>query len=72
MFNAVELAYRDTFLQCFSWRGMDETKEPEMYCVVVNNMGIKPAGSIAKEAMDKSADLFEDKYPNIRAQSLRK
>ena len=32
MFNAVELAYRDTFLQCFLWRGMDDSKEPEALC----------------------------------------
>ena len=40
MFNAVELEYKDTFLQCFLWRGMDDSKELEMYRVVVNNMGI--------------------------------
>merc|ERR1712237_82316 len=68
MFNAVELEYKDTFLQCFLWRKMDDSKEPEMYRVVVNNMGIKPACSIAKEAMDKSAELFEDVYPNTAEQ----
>ena len=31
-------------------------------------MGIKPTGSIAKEAMDKSADLFEETYPNTAEQ----
>ena len=44
MLNTVELKHKDTFLLCFLWRGMDGSKEPEMYHVVVNNMGIKPAG----------------------------
>merc|ERR1712030_7798 len=44
---------------------MDDSKEPEMYQVVVNNM---PAGSIAMVAMDKSAELFEDVYPNTAEQ----
>ena len=48
MFNAVELEYEDWFLQCFLWRGMDESKDPEIFQVIVNNMGVKPAGSIAK------------------------
>ena len=68
MFNAVELEYKDTFLQCFLWRGMDDSGEPEMYCVVVNNLGIKPAGPIAKKALDKFADLFEVTYPNTAEQ----
>ena len=68
MFHAVELERDDWFLQCFLWRGMDETEEPEIYQVIVNNMGIKPAGSIAKEAMDKSTDLFEEEYPNTAEQ----
>merc|ERR1711905_98689 len=42
--------------------------EPEIYQVIVNNMGIKPAGSIAEEAMDKSTDLFEEEYPNTAEQ----
>ena len=47
---------------------MDETKEPETYQVVVNNMGVKPAGSIAKMALDKSADVFNETYPTTAEQ----
>ena len=42
--------------------------EPEIYQVIVNNMGVKPAGSIAKEALDKSAALFEEIYPDTAEQ----
>ena len=68
MFNAVELNYKDWFLQCFLWRGMDESKDPEIFQVIVNNMGVKPAGSIAKAALDKSAEVFKTMYPDTAEQ----
>ena len=70
MFHAVKLSYDDWFLQCFLWRGMDDTKDPETYQVVVNNMGVKPAGSITKMALDKSVDMFNKMYP-VTAEQLK-
>ena len=68
MFHTVGLEYNDWFLQCVLWRGMDESMELEIYQVIVNNMGVKPAGSIAKEALDKSAALYEEIYPDTAEQ----
>ena len=51
------------FIQCFLWRGLDESREPQTFQVVVNNIGVKPAGCIATLALYKSADLFSEKYP---------
>ena len=48
MFNAVKLIEEDWYIQCFLWRGMDETVEPEVYQVVCNNFGIKPAGPLQR------------------------
>ena len=47
---------------------MDESKDPEIFQVIVNNMGVKPAGSIAKSALDKSAKVFEKMYPDTAKQ----
>jgi len=47
---------------------MDESVEPETYQIVCNNMGVKPAGSIAKTALDKSADKFKEIYPSTSQQ----
>ena len=70
MFNAVKLPEADWFVQCFLWRNMDENADPETYQVVRNNMGVKPSGSIAKTALDLSADKYEEKYPST-AQQLK-
>ena len=43
---------------------MDKTKKPEMYQVKVNNIGVKPSGSIVMTVLDKSADTFQDMYPD--------
>ena len=43
---------------------MDDNKQPETLQVIVNNIGVKLAGSIAMTALYKSADFFKDKYRN--------
>ena len=63
MYNAVFLVEEDCYVQCFLWRDMDETREPETYQVIVNNIGVRPAGAIATTALYKSADEHEDKFP---------
>ena len=47
MYNCVKLVEEDAFVQCFLWRDLDTSKVPETYQVVVNNIGVKPAGAIA-------------------------
>ena len=62
MFNAFCFKDEDARLQLFLWRE-EETSEPETYMVLVNNMGIKPAGSIAATALYNSCNEFSTKYP---------
>ena len=63
MYNCVLLSKEDAFMLCFLWRNLDEDREPETYQVLVNNIGVKPAGAIASLALQKSADLFEPRFP---------
>ena len=70
MFNAVKLPEADSFVQCFLWQNMDEKADPETYQVVRNNMCVKPLGSIAKTALDLSADKYAVMYPSM-AQQLK-
>ena len=62
MLNAIHLKDEDACLQLFLWRE-EETSEPETYMVLLNNMGIKPAGSIAATTLYKSCNEFSTKYP---------
>ena len=67
MYNAVLLEKGDYFIQCFRWRGMDTNKPPETLQVIMNNIGVKPAGAIANTSMYKSAYYFKDRFPeNVR------
>ena len=50
MFNVVRLADENERLQLYLWRENEEV-ELDMYIVLMNNMGIKPSGSIAATAL---------------------
>ena len=63
MYNCVQLSEEDAYLQCFLWRDLDASQEPKIYQVVVNNIGVKPAGAIAALALQKSSDLHADSFP---------
>ena len=63
MYNSVLLETEDCFVQCFVWRDRDVSAEPLTYQVIVNNIGVKPAGCIATLALYKSADLHKKEYP---------
>ena len=66
-YNAVLLEKEDCSIQYFLWRGMDANKPPDTFQVIVNNIGVKPAGAIANTSMYKSAYYFKDRFPeNVR------
>ena len=70
MYNSVKLAREDAYVQCFLWRGLDTSCSPETYQVTVNNIGVKPAGVIAALALQKSSDIFRERFP-VTAQQLK-
>ena len=63
MYNAVVLEEADWYVQCFLWRDLDPTAIPKTYQVLVNNIGVKPAGCIASLALYKSADYHSVEFP---------
>ena len=69
MYNCVVLEEEDAFEQCFLWRDLDDTREPDVYVVTVNNIGVKPAGAIATLALHKSVEKYEKDYP-VTAEQL--
>ena len=44
---------------------MDAHKPPDIFQVIVNNIGVKPAGAIATTSMYKSAYYFKDRFPEM-------
>ena len=61
--NRVLLDEKDKHMQRFLWRGMDRNIPPRVYAVPVNCFGVKPANCIATCALQRSAELFAEKYP---------
>ena len=72
MYNCIRLSKEDAFMQCFVWRDLDPRSEPETYQVTVNNIGVKPAGAIATLALQKSADIFSEVFPETSIQLKKK
>ena len=54
----------DCHFQSFLWRD-GEDRDPDIYIVLVNNIGIKPSGTIAGCVLEKTADMFTEKYPKV-------
>ena len=36
----------------------------DIFMVIVNNIGIRPSGAIATSMLEKTAEMFEETYPN--------
>jgi len=63
MYNCIHLEVDDAYVQCFLWRNLDTSKDPVVYQVTANNIGIKPAGAISSLALQNSSDMHSDIYP---------
>ena len=62
MYNSVHLQMLEQHTHRFLWRELED-REPDIWCITRVNMGDKPAGAIAVEAKDKTAEMFKDEYP---------
>ena len=51
---------------------MDERQEAITFQVVVNNIGVKPAGAIASLALQKSSEVFSQDFPITSRQLVEK
>ena len=70
MYNCLQLVREDAFVQCFLWRRLEVDRSPDTYQVTVNNIGVKPAGTIATLCLQKSSDLHRDQYPDTAKQLI--
>ena len=63
MFHAVELKPLEQQCHRFLWRDMDAEKEPDVFVMVKVNMGDRPAPAIATEALNMTAEMFQESKP---------
>ena len=62
MYNSVHLDIEAQHCHRFLWR-IDQSNDPETYCITRVNMGDKPAGAISTEALYMTAEKFAYLYP---------
>ena len=63
MYNSVYLEMLEQHTHRFLWRDLED-RAPDVWCVTRVNMGDKPAGAIAVEAKDLTAERFKEVSPN--------
>ena len=68
MYQSVLLSELDQHTHRLVWRNFDTSKEPDHYVLQTVTFGDKPSGTIATLALRKTADMFQEKFPNaVRA-----
>ena len=63
MFNQVNLSEFDQHCHRILWREMDDTREPDHYCLTCASFGDKCAGIIAMLALKFTAEMFLKELP---------
>ncbi|XP_071519114.1 uncharacterized protein [Panulirus ornatus] len=67
MYNSVLLSEADEMTHRFLWRDMNNTREPDHYCLQTVTFGDRPSAVIAMTALHKTAEMFKDMYPETAA-----
>ena len=64
MYHSVNISELDQHTHRFLWRGMDESRKPDIYMMTAVSFGDKRAGTIAPLALRKTAEYSSDIYPD--------
>ena len=64
MYNSVHLEMTEQHCHRFLWRDLNTDRTPDIYVMTRVNIGDRPAGQIATEALYKTADLFHSDSPS--------
>ena len=63
MYHSIQLSLRDQMTHIFLWRDMKQDAPVQMYVMTALNFGDRPSGSIASAALDMTASMSENEYP---------
>lgn len=63
MYHSVKVGNVEKHTHRFLWRDMDTSREPGTYIIQTVSFGDKPAGTIATVALRKTAEMYQDEYP---------
>ena len=71
MYHRVLIPERDQHVHRYLWRGMDASREPDVYAKTVLTFGDKPAPAMAQIALKKTAEEGRNDYPRA-AETLKR
>ena len=64
MFHSIDIGIQDQMTHLYVWRGCNLEIEPKTYAMTSVNMGDRPSATIAQIALQKTAKLAENDYPD--------
>ena len=64
MFHSIRIPLRDQMTHRFLWRDGEEHRRPDTYVITRVNFGDKPSPSMAIAALRKTADRFQNDFPD--------
>ena len=71
MYHRVLIPERDQHVHRYLWRGMDASREPDVYAKTVLTFGDKPVPAMAQIALKKTAEEGRNDYPRA-AETLKR
>ena len=63
MYHSISIPIPDQMTQLFLWRNLVETIRPKTFAMTVVNFGNRPSGVIALTALQRTAGMYKDVFP---------
>ena len=65
MYHSVHLEYNEQHVHRFLWRDLEVSKEPQVYALTRVTFGDRPSGILATMAMQYTALMHKELYPDV-------
>ena len=71
MYHAGKIPLLDQHTHRFLWQNFDTSHDPDIFVITSVSFGDKPAGNIAITALQKTAEMGENRYPDAASVILK-
>lgn len=71
MYNSVRLGLLEQHTHRFMWCNMDANRPPDHYILTAVAFGDRPSGVFAMTALKKTAEMCENKFPEVESVASR-
>ena len=64
MFNQVDISIFDQHCHRILWRDLDDSRDPDHYCLTCASFGDRCAGIVAMLALKFTAEMYREQFPH--------